>query len=170
MCTMATVDSASPPAFRTQVRPGDPAGIRALARATGFFSAEEEQIATELVEESLARGEAAGYHYLFADGDGQIDGYVCYGPIPCTRESYDLYWIAVAPQTQGRGLGRRLVAATEERVAALGGSRIYVETSGRPQYGPTRAFYEACGYVVAARMADFYAPGDDKVVFLKVLS
>lgn len=158
------------PALREQLRPGDAERIRDLVRATGFFSPEEQQIAAEIAAESLARGDAAGYHYLFVDDGDGLAGYACFGPIPCTREAYDLYWIAVAPTGQGRGLGRRLVAATEQRVAALGGTRIYVDTSGREQYVPTRAFYEACGYQVAARLEDFYAAGDAKVVYLKVLT
>ena len=158
-----------PAALRDQIRAGDAERIRALARDTGFFSAEEEQIAGELAEESLARGEAAGYHYLFCEEGAELVGYTCFGPIPCTQASWDLYWIAVAPRMQGHGLGRHLALATEERIRARGGTRVYVDTSGRVQYRPTRAFYEACGYGVAARFEDFYAPGDDKVVYLKVL-
>ena len=54
-------------------------------------------------------------------------------------------------------------------MAAAGRTRVYVETSTRPQYLPTRAFYLACGYELAAELVDFYAPGDGKAVFLKVL-
>ena len=46
-----------------------------------------------------------------------------------------------------------------------GGRRVYVETSGRAQYEPTRRFYEACGYAREAVLTDFYAPGDDKVIY-----
>lgn len=156
--------------FRREVRPRDDERIRALCVSTGFFSPEELQIAGELATESVARGAAAGYHYLFADDGDALLGYSCFGAIPCTRSSYDLYWIAVSPRTQGQGLGRRLMEASEQRIAELGGTRVYVETSGRPQYAPTRGFYEACGYTVAARYEDFYAPGDDKIVFLKILA
>ncbi|MGH7286410.1 MAG: hypothetical protein ACREI8_00100, partial [Myxococcota bacterium] len=47
---------------------------------------------------------------------------------------------------------------------------VYVETSGRRDYEPTRAFYERAGYVAEARLADFYAPGDDKIVYVKALA
>lgn len=52
-------------------------------------------------------------------------------------------------------------------IAAAGGSRVYAETSGRDQYAPTRAFYRACGYRKVAELADFYADGDAKVIFVK---
>jgi ribosomal protein S18 acetylase RimI-like enzyme len=145
--------------------------VEALGRATGFFSEAETAIARELVEERAARGAASGYEFLFADGeDGALDGYACFGPIPCTRESWDLYWIAVRPALQGRGLGRRLLRAAEERIAAAGGTRVYVDTSTRDAYAPTRAFYEACGYARAATLEDFYAPGDGKVIYVRCSS
>ncbi len=97
-------------------------------------------------------------------------GYACYGPIACTIGSFDLYWIAVHPSQQCRGLGRLLMQAAEERIAAAGGRHIYVETSSREQYHPTRTFYEAHGYREVATLPDFYAPGDGKVVYQKVVS
>ncbi|MBU0743280.1 GNAT family N-acetyltransferase [bacterium] len=155
--------------YRTNVRPGDVADVRRLVQATGYFSRTEEGIAAELVDDRLADGPTSGYDFLFADGDGRLDGYACYGLIPCTVSSYDLYWIAVHPDTQGTGLGRRLLAESERRIRALGGTAVYAETSGREQYISTRAFYEKCGYGVGAVFPDFYAPDDDKVVFVKRL-
>jgi hypothetical protein len=54
-------------------------------------------------------------------------------------------------------------------MAAEGRTRVYVETSTRAQYVPTRSFYLACGYDLTAELTDFYAPGDGKAIFLKVL-
>lgn len=156
-------------ALRTGVEAADPARIRALVAATGFFSAEEVAIAGELAAETLATGGHAGYSFCFADGEDGLDGFTCFGRIPGSDWSFDLYWIVVSPARQGTGLGRRLLAATESTVAAAGGGRLYVDTSSRAQYAPTRAFYLACGYAVAAELPDFYRPGDGKVVFVKVL-
>lgn len=155
--------------LRHEARPGDDEAIRELTAATGFFNPEEVAIAAELAQERLRRGADSGYEFVFAEAGGRLVGYTCYGRIPCTQASWDLYWIAVHPETQGTGLGRRLLAETEARIAAAGGSAVYAETSGRPQYVPTRAFYERCGYDVAAVLADFYAPGDAKYVFVRRL-
>src|SRR5215475_14734548 len=119
----------------------DGAAVRELTAGTGFFSDEEVAVAVELVDARLAQGLASGYRFLFADGDGRLDGYVCYGPIALTRSSFDLYWIAVRPGAQRTGLGSRLMEAGEDRARALGATAIYVETSSRPQYEPTRLFY-----------------------------
>lgn len=151
--------------FRTTPRPDDAPAVRGLVAATGFFSAEEVAVAGELVEERLAKGPASGYEFLLAGAPGGLAGYSCFGRIALTEASWDLYWIAVAPGERRHGLGRRLLQASEAAMAAAGARAVYAETSSRPLYAPTRAFYLACGYREAARLDDFYAPGDGKVIF-----
>ena len=158
------------PSFREEVRPDDLQAVGRIVHATGFFSEEEIGIAVELVEERLARGDASGYFFVFAEEEDRLLGYACFGPIPGSMHSFDLYWIAVDSGEQGRGIGRMLLAAAERRMASRGARRIYVDTSSRPQYQPTRAFYLACGYLQEAFLADFYAPEDGKVIFVKILS
>ena len=154
---------------RDEVLPHDPDIIRAIVESTDLFHPWEVNIAVELAEERLSKGVASGYEFLFADCNGSTDGYVCFGEIPCTRGSYDVYWIAVRRECQGQGLGRRLMQLAELRIQQLAGRRIYLETSGRPDYLPTRTFYERCQYTVAAELPDFYAPGDSKIVYVKCL-
>ncbi|MGK2926656.1 MAG: GNAT family N-acetyltransferase [Lysobacterales bacterium] len=160
--------------WRSEVRERDAAAVRRLVADTAFFNAEEVDIAVELVEETLQRGEAAGYAFVFADDDTseaeELLAYTCYGPIPATRSSYDLYWIAVTPSSQGQGLGAAILRESERRARAAGATQMYVDTSGRDQYQPTRAFYERMGYERAAVLCDFFAPGDDKVVYVRRLS
>jgi len=151
--------------LRAEVRPSDVETVRAIVVSTGFFAAHEVAVAVELVQERLHRGPASGYLFIFAELDGRTVAYACYGPVACTVGSFDLYWIVVHNEFRGRGLGRRLLGEVERRVAAGGGRRIYVETSSRDQYAPTRRFYESCGYVAEARLADFYAPGDAKIIY-----
>ena len=160
---------ASPFTFRYECNEGDIERIRELTRATGFFHAEEVEIAVELVDERLKKGPSSGYEFVFAEQAGHVVGYTCFGPIPCTATSFDLYWIAVHPSTQGQGLGRLLNEETENRIRSMDGTRVYAETSSRPQYLSTRAFYERTGYKLAEMLEDFYAPGDGRATFLKVL-
>lgn len=159
-----------PLTFRSDVTAADTAEVTRLVKATGFFSPAEVEVAVELVQERRLKGESCGYHFLLAEREpGALAGYGCFGPTPCTQSSFGLYWIVVHPDAQGRGLGRRLMALCEERIAGLSGTRVYAETSSRPQYHPTRCFYERCGYRLEARLKDFYAPGDDKLIYCKVL-
>jgi GNAT superfamily N-acetyltransferase len=156
--------------LRDQVRPADREAVRALVERTGFFRPDEIDIAVELVDEHLARGACSGYQFVFAELDSELSGYACYGPIPCTTASFDLYWIAVDPRRQRRGIGEQLMSAVETRVGGAGGERIYIDTSGKSQYAPTRAFYERMGFRCDARLKDFYAPDDDRVIYVKTLS
>jgi acetoin utilization deacetylase AcuC-like enzyme/GNAT superfamily N-acetyltransferase len=155
--------------WRFEVQPADPQRIRDLVAATGFFTEDEIDVAVELVEDRLSRGDAGGYHFVLAEQNGRLAGYSCYGPIPCATAGYDLYWIAVHPDFQRRGLGRRLIRETEQRIRKAGGQRIYVETSQRPQYETTRRFYETSGYLREALLPDFYSPGDGKAIYCKRL-
>ena len=157
-------------AYREGPRLADRAAVQALVASTGFFSEAEVAISVELVDECLARGHASGYEFLFAEAGGDVLGYTCYGPIAGTTASWDLYWIAVTPARQGRGHGVALLARTEALIRAAGGRQLYADTSSRPQYAPTRDFYERNGFVRAAILTDFYGPGDGKVIYCKRLA
>lgn len=157
-------------AFRNTVHHSDPEDIFRLTEACELFYPEETAVARELAEERLARGPASGYEFLFAETDGIVIGYTCFGPIPFTQGRFDLYWIAVRKDLQGTGIGMRILELTEARIQEMKGLRIYVETSSRKPYAPTHRFYLSCGYHQEAILTDFYAPGDDKVIYMKVLS
>jgi ribosomal protein S18 acetylase RimI-like enzyme len=145
--------------------------VHVILERTGYFTEEEVSTALELVDDWLSRGEASGY-LCFVATDSETDvvlGYVCFGPVPLTDGTYDLYWIAVDPSTQGRGVGRALLEWSETDVARRHGRLVLIETSSQARYQPTVRFYERCGYSLLARLADFYRPGDDKLVFGKYL-
>jgi GNAT superfamily N-acetyltransferase len=156
-------------AFRCLLRPGDAAGVGELVRATGFFSAEEADVAVELAEDGVTHGAGSHYQFELAEHGRHLAGYACFGRVPATVWSWDLYWICVHPEHQGRGLGSALLERVEQRVVGAGGGRIYADTSSREQYQPTRRFYERCGYSEVAALPDFYGPGDGKVIYLKVV-
>jgi acetoin utilization deacetylase AcuC-like enzyme/GNAT superfamily N-acetyltransferase len=155
--------------LRHEVEENDRERIRRLIDITGFFSPSEVNVAVELVEERLAKGLESGYHFIIAEHYGRFIGYCCYGPIPCTISSYDLYWIAIHPDFQGRGMGQKLMKETERLIKAAGGFRLYAETSKRIQYSSTRAFYENCGYHLEAVLENFYGPGEGKAIYCKTL-
>lgn len=158
-------------AWRYTVREQDREAVRRLVAATGFFSAEEEDIAVELVDDALAHGDASEYRFIFADdARGGSQGYACYGPVTPGAARFDLYWIAVSPARQGAGVGRALLEEAERLSRLDGAIEMTIDTAGRAQYAPTRAFYERMGYRVLEVVSDFYSPGDDKVVYLKVFA
>jgi GNAT superfamily N-acetyltransferase len=156
--------------WRDEVGSGDAEIVRGLCESSGFFSAEEIDIAAELVEERLTKGLASGYHFLFAQFGESVHAYACYGPIPGTESSWDLYWMAVEEEKRGRGLGRKVQAEVERRIALLGGGRIYIWTSSRDQYHSTRMFHERIGFTPEATLRDYYKPGEHLVIYVKPLN
>ena len=155
--------------YRQEIEPADLGFILSIVQSSGFFSAEEVELACELATDRLEQGRQSSYHFLFALADNQVVGYTCYGPIPATAGSFDLYWIAVSEDLRGRGLGKSLLLKTEELVRIAGGKRIYADTSSRLQYIPTQKFYESCGFLQEALLKDFYASLDSKIIYSKVL-
>ena len=144
--------------------------VEAMTRAGGVFRPEEVAVALEVFDGALGIGRKRDPDYETAgiDLEGKLAGWACWGPTPCTLGTFDLYWIVVAPESHGLGIGRALVAEMERRIA--GRARlVVVETAGRADYASTRAFYERLEYRVACRIADYYAPGDDLVTYLKRL-
>jgi ribosomal protein S18 acetylase RimI-like enzyme len=155
------------------VIPADRSRIQQIVAATGNFSDEEIDTAMELIDEALAVGEDSGYIAVVAgitDPAAEVEGYACYGPTPLTEGVFDLYWIAVDPKGQGRGVGRRLLEYVENDIRSRGGRMLLIETSSRDRYAPTVAFYRHTNYELAARIRNFYRIGDDKLIFSKELT
>ena len=155
------------PTLREAVRASDREAVQRIIAATGFFRQDEIEIAVELVDTRLEKGDASGYFFVIAEQGDQVIGYACYGHIACTIGGYDLYWIAVDPSQQGKGIGRVLIEEVEKQVRLAGGRHLYIETSGLPLYRPTRGFYERCGYELSAVLEDFYDRDDDKWIWRK---
>jgi D-alanine-D-alanine ligase len=138
--------------------------IEEVSRAVGVFRQDEIPVALEVFDGAVAG--SPDYLALGAEMDGRLAGWISWGPTPCTLGTFDLYWMAVDPAHHGAGIGTALLNAMEQqlpRTARL----IVVETAGRPDYAPTRAFYQARGYRAVSCIPDFYAPGDDQVVYVK---
>lgn len=153
-----------------QLRPvtrEDRPAIEQMFRANTIFGPHEVAVALEVFDASLQPGQT-DYESVGVEIDGRMAGWICWGPTPCTTGTYDMYWIAVDPSVHGAGLGSILVAEMERRL--VGRARlIVVETGGRKAYDATRGFYLARNYEEVARVRDFYAPGDDQVIFIKRL-
>ena len=152
------------------MRASDVDGLVVITAETGFFRPEEVEVAREVLTDCAGKGAASGYTTTVAQEGGATLGYVCYGPAPATRGTWDIYWLAVNRSRQGRGIGRELIATAEEDMRRQGGRIAVVETSSLPMYEPTRRFHLAQGYREEARIEDFYEVGDAKVIYTKGLS
>ena len=155
-----------------QLRFHDRARLADLLVDTGAFHADEVEVALSLFDVAYVGGGAgagaedasADYEFVGAFEEDRLIGYACFGATPATEGTYDLYWLAVDRAAQGRGVGRALVRDVETKLIGRGARLLVVETSSRPDYTSTRQFYARSGYDEAARVRDFYAPADDRIL------
>lgn len=139
-----------------------------IAARAGVFNQEEVDCVAELWQEYLTEGpEVCGYTFIVEREGDKVLGFACYGPRDLANGVFDLYWIAVDPDTRRGGAGRRLLTASEEAARKAGGRMIIAETSGTAHYEPTRKFYLGMGYTMEATIKDFYIEGDDLAIFIK---
>ncbi len=147
----------------------DKPAIMQILQATPEFTPAEVVVAEEVLDSSLHNPSGSGYHVLVAEVGSSVVGYVCYGPTPLTEGTWDIYWLAIAPGKQRRGIGMTLLKSAEDEIKEALGRLAIIETSSKPEYAGTRSFHLSQGYQLVCQMADFYAPGDDKVIFQKRL-
>ena len=156
------------------LEPRDRSLLAALLESLSAFTEEERAVALELIDHRLAHPSSDDYRFILsffsAEGSAEpeaLAGYLCYGRTPMTQSTYDLYWIGTAPAHARSGVARGLLASLEGEIAREGGGLIRVETVSREGPGAAVHFYDAVGFGRTATVADFYAPGDDLIIFTK---
>ncbi len=153
--------------IRKMTQPDEPAVLRILEQ-TQMFTPAEVNVALELIGIYLNSLDQKDYLIYVSENEmHDISGYVCFGPTPATDGTYDLYWIAIAPDFQNQGIGKQLLEFAEAEVRRLNGRLMIIETSGQEKYHKTRDFYLRNQYQLEARIKDFYRPRDDRLVFVK---
>lgn len=142
--------------------------IQDITARAGVFSREEIEAVPEMFDEYLQYGaDGSGYYFIvYRDGERAL-GFAIYGRRDLADGVFDLYWIAVDPPSRRNGVGRALLAASEQAVRSMGGRMLIAETSGTAAYEATRRFYLSAGYVNEAVIKDFYSPGDDLMIYVK---
>lgn len=116
----------------------------------------EEQFWAELAHVPETR-----WFAVHEDDDG-IDGYVCLAVVP---PDGDVQTIAIAPRSQGRGLGRALLGALLDEAQRRGCSQVFLEVL--VTNGPAISLYEKFGFERQGQRRDYYGPGVDALVMRK---
>ncbi len=147
------------------LRPVDVPAVLDLVVASGLFPVEEVGIVADLLADHLARTAALGHACVVDEDGGELLGVAYYEPVRGTEGTWELLMIGVRADVQGRGRGRALMRHVEGDLRARGQRLLLVLTSGTPGFVRTRAFYAGLGYEQEARVRDYYAPGDDMVLF-----
>lgn len=150
-------------------KPEDETIVLDIIERTGFFRPVEIDIAREVFIEAALKKPGCSYQSYIAELNGKLVGWVCFGETPCTIGTFDIYWIAVDPTLQRQGAGKFMLEFSENEIKKQKGRLAVVETSGMKRYESTQKFYEKNNYTIAAKIPNFYAPGDDKLIYIKTL-
>lgn len=154
--------------FRNQIFDRDVNVIRDILSSTGFFEAapDEIDVAVELAKTALTDGNSPeNYDFVFLDDGDETVGYACFSRVPCSISTYEIYWLAVHNDRRGQGLGKKLICEVIRMVREFGATKLVLQTAGREQYLPTQKFYQACGFKEEARLKNYYAIGDDCLIY-----
>lgn len=151
--------------LRTELKPEDVEPLRQLLKDTGVFNAVEVDVGVELAEQTLAGDE--GYHWVVAEENGKMLGVICYGEVPLTEGTWDLYWILRSPGASSKGVAAQLLKACEDDLRKHHARLLVLDTSGTPPYQPARDYYVRNGFTLTARIPEYYRPGDDLLIYSK---
>ncbi|MBX7041637.1 MAG: GNAT family N-acetyltransferase [Ignavibacteria bacterium] len=151
------------------MRADDREKIGSILERSGNFTAGEIAVAMELVDIYISDASQNDYEFFVDEEEEIVRGYVCIGPRPLTEGTYDLYWIAVDPEIQSKGIGSSLMRHSEDHIIGKGGRLVLIETSSKPSYEKERRFYEKNHYSKLVVIRDFYRPGDSLVIYGKYL-
>ena len=150
--------------------PSDTPTLRKLAEDTGVFKPHELVALQEVLDDYHAENHAQGHRSVTYEQHGKIAGFAYYAPAAMADRTWYLYWIAVSKHIQARGIGAALLRHAEDDIRRQHGRILLIETSSLPHYDLTRRFYLKQHYDQEAVLRDYYADGDDMVVFRKRLS
>ena len=142
----------------------DIAGLQAVLDGTELFPSE---MLPNMLAPSLA-GETEAF-WLTCHSGGEAVG-LCYTvPEELADGTWNMLALAIRPDFQGKRMGASLVSTVEQHLKNTGQRILIVDTSGTADFALVRKFYAQNGYEEEARIRDFWADGDDKVIFRKAL-
>jgi GNAT superfamily N-acetyltransferase len=150
-----------------KIKQVDAEEIERILNKIPIFSDAEVKVGMELVNIAASDIEQTDYNVFVYEEDKKIYGYYCTGRRPLTDAVYDLYWIAVDPESKKKGIGRELLQHAENFVLEKQGRWLLAETSSKQSYEKTRNFYLRNNFSVIAQINDFYTVGDSLIIFGK---
>ncbi len=142
----------------------DSAAIGQLAESSELFPA---AMLEEMIEPFFG-GESEARWYV-AEADGDLLGFLYSDGEMLTDGTHNLRAMATAEAARAQGIGSALIATLEKDLAREGQRVVLVETSSDDIFAGTRTFYANRGFREEARISEFWAAGEDKVIFWKAI-
>jgi len=136
-------------------------------RLKGAFTSDDLLLASDCIKEKLENRQ--GYEVKVAEFNGLAIGFICYSKIPSSDRSYELYWLAIHPAMQGKGLGTSLLVEAEKDIKAKGGKTVILDTTSKEGYSAARHLYEKSGYKLVSKIDRLYSEKEDHLTYRKDL-
>lgn len=158
--------------FRKRAKKSDAKRVAEIMKSSGFFEEAPDEIDSAIndLNDSISLPEESeDCRFIFAEQNGKVVGFLCYGRESCTVNTFYFYWVAVDNNLRGGGVGKKLFDEGAKDIKALGGRKIFLQTAGRDQYIPTQKFYEKNGFILEAVLKDYYVVGDSCYIYSKVI-
>jgi len=144
----------------------DGAALKEVLNSIELFPAE---MLDDMISDYFNNPESQDIWFTATQNDQPIAIGYC-APEKLTEGTYNLFAIGVRNDIQGKGIGRKMMAYLEDQLKQNGNRILIVETSGTDDFKLTRKFYENLNYTKEAVIRDFWAAGDDKVIYWKKLN
>lgn len=147
------------------VESSDHDGILHIAVESGLFESDQVDVLRQMLLEPSAEDV-----WLVSEKDGQPVGVAYFAPEKMTRGTWNLYFIAVLPGSQKKGVGAAMVEHIAGMLSERGERLLLVETAGLDDFEYVRRFYQSHGFLPTAVIPNFYDNGVDKVIFTRSLT
>lgn len=108
---------------------------------------------------------APGRWYTIAVDSQNPEIVLGYAGLAVNGPDADVQTVAVAPSTQGSGLGRRLLEALIAQASAQGARTLLLEV--RADNDPAIALYHSSGFERIARRRGYYQPGNIDALIMR---
>lgn len=139
--------------------------LKLVLEGTELFPSE---MLPDMLSDFLSKDESEDV-WLTCEAEGKAIGFCYATPEALTKGTWNMLAIAVLPEMQGLGAGSAIVKELESNLGDNGHRVLIADTSGTDEFAQTREFYRRNGYSEEARVRDFWAEGEDKVIFWKSL-
>ncbi|MDR1694967.1 MAG: GNAT family N-acetyltransferase [Lactobacillaceae bacterium] len=151
--------------FRNKLTPQDPENIRVIAQSTGFFDEKDTELSADIAQYILEEGDDEEHEFIFAEDDDKTVAFACFGMVPDSEASYELYWLSTLNEYRGKGIGKEVIAKLLNDIKKAGGRKLFLKTCGTDKYAPTRMFYEKCGFKLEGVLKEYYDEDEDCYIY-----
>ena len=144
------------------------ASLLAIIEASGQFDVDGLAHVASTLDAYLANSEDA--IWLTALANAAPIGVAYCIPEPITDGTWNLLMLWLQEGFLGKGFGNALVSEIEKQLIERNARLLIVETSQLPDFERARKFYQNYGFQLAAEVKDFFAAGDNKLIYTKALA